>query len=1409
MLTRSITHQEITQKAILQTTAEVCKTQALQQGRDFVQPSVLTVESLTEACSSPTSAKGFQQAINTVCDSNAGIDKHHMLDAEYHFDNESFEKGQNLIKYGVTAVKNAANEKNYEMARERLGEIMHTIQDFYSHSNWIELGNLFPYSNLTRPDGKIDNTAAAYEDTIRLERFIQLSIRFATQSISTPEPAHEPMQLDTTRMTVTERQRRLTQNLCLYCGSPRHILSMCPIRPPRQMNQMKPLTTVLNLTTTATPSAYQIHSITGRLLSKRQVCHSVSPLLLQIGILHMEKIHLLVLEESTTDVILGRPWLEQHHPVISWRSGEVLKWGNSCFQDCLSEFPVPSSPLPEQLSVCATSIESPMEKCNFFCPERASKLPPHWPWDCAIDLLPGAPVPKGRIYAVPWHPDERGDAGCHQELANTLYHHQQLQRFLGFSNFYHHFIQDYSSITSPLTSLLRNKPKSLSWTPAATEAFNNLKEAFTTAPLLVHPDTNRPFIVEVNASTTGVGEVLSQQQGNPSRLHPCAFFSRKLNPAEANYDIGICELQALAGGSKKSVLTDHKNLESRWYHPQWNGQTERKIQEIGHFLRTFCHGHQDSWNQFLEWAEYTQNPCASHPPDSHHCRARPTCRNCDDNCSGNILKDIIDEKKLTSGYFGLKKKSGKCSHGGFLDFSSLSEPRGGINKDTHSSSHGDLHEDAARVAIAATRELLEDIRGFLGDSDFLRLMGFSQSSVLCFAIDTTGSMGDDIDEVRRVTFDITDRMRDTVSEYILVPFNDPDFGPLIRTTDPDEFKLQINALQPHDGGDAPELCLSGLRLALTGSPPQTKIYVFTDADAKDKELKSTVLALIESTKSVVNFMLTNGFAARRRRSVDLNQGQNQNYSTRISNPLNQVYEDLALASGGQAIEVTKATLPHATRIIVDASTSSLVTVFQAVRNPGKEESFSFIVDDSLKNMTIYITGTSLVFNITSPSGDSQTNEELNGTLGLVEHVGNFYSVRLTILDQVGLWNINIASLQPYTIKVLGQSDIDFLFNFVELSEGAHSGYSVLSGRLPENRNVTLLLTIMGGDTVTPTEVALVKSSDSQTINGTLEKLADGKFLVTMNSVPAGEFVVRVIGERSSSRASNGRFQRQSITQQRASSLVITAWTDEVWEPGKTLSIPFTVVNNSSDVLLNINARNDRGFATVFPSSLYVGSGNSGNSAVNITAPPNTPSGTQVTLTIEAETSGKSDFNYAVLKLTVVSPITDFTSPVCEIVSVNANCSGNCSLSSWELSANLTDGNGTGIMSLILRQGLGTLNTTTTIGGEGVNVTLASYSASCCSEVMELVAVDGAGNVGTCLKSITSAVTTTSNTFMSTTSTTNSMTTATATTTATTTVTMTSTPSTNATPDSDGCPFDPPISFWLSVGAFLLFHVLCF
>lgn len=60
----------------------------------------------------------------------------------------------------------------------------------------------------------------------------------------------------------------------------------------------------------------------------------------------------------------------------------------------------------------------------------------------------------------------------------------------------------------------------LSWIDKASAAFSKLKLAFTSAPILVYRNPELPFVVEVDASTTGVGTVLSRWQGTPEKLHP-------------------------------------------------------------------------------------------------------------------------------------------------------------------------------------------------------------------------------------------------------------------------------------------------------------------------------------------------------------------------------------------------------------------------------------------------------------------------------------------------------------------------------------------------------------------------------------------------------------------------------------------------------------------------------------------------------------------------------------------------------------------------------------------------------------------------------------------------------------------------------------------------------------------------
>ena len=108
---------------------------------------------------------------------------------------------------------------------------------------------------------------------------------------------------------------------------------------------------------------------------------------------------------------------------------------------------------------------------------------------------------------------------------------RDVQCFLGFANYYRRFIEHFSHIVAPLTHLTRKNTPFL-WSPEAEEAFTYLKRAFTSALVLVHPNPAKPYIVEADASDSAIGAVLSQRNIGTGRLHPVAYLSRTLSPAE-------------------------------------------------------------------------------------------------------------------------------------------------------------------------------------------------------------------------------------------------------------------------------------------------------------------------------------------------------------------------------------------------------------------------------------------------------------------------------------------------------------------------------------------------------------------------------------------------------------------------------------------------------------------------------------------------------------------------------------------------------------------------------------------------------------------------------------------------------------------------------------------------------------
>lgn len=108
-----------------------------------------------------------------------------------------------------------------------------------------------------------------------------------------------------------------------------------------------------------------------------------------------------------------------------------------------------------------------------------------------------------------------------------------IRRFLGFANYFRRFIQDYATIAQPL-EVLTGKHTRFAWGSLQQQAFNALKQALISAPVLRLADVTKPFRVVTDASDTALGGVLLQQESSAAWL-PIAYTSRRLRPEEQNY----------------------------------------------------------------------------------------------------------------------------------------------------------------------------------------------------------------------------------------------------------------------------------------------------------------------------------------------------------------------------------------------------------------------------------------------------------------------------------------------------------------------------------------------------------------------------------------------------------------------------------------------------------------------------------------------------------------------------------------------------------------------------------------------------------------------------------------------------------------------------------------------------------
>ena len=143
---------------------------------------------------------------------------------------------------------------------------------------------------------------------------------------------------------------------------------------------------------------------------------------------------------------------------------------------------------------------------------------------------------------------------------------KQVRSFFGLIGFYRSFISNFSHIATPLSELTKEgESNKVRWDEPQQKAFDSLKQALTMQPILKMADLSKPFTLQVDASSAGLGAVLLQDEEGKKR--PIAYASRKLKPSEKSYAVVEKECLALVWAVQKfhrylygaafTVETDH------------------------------------------------------------------------------------------------------------------------------------------------------------------------------------------------------------------------------------------------------------------------------------------------------------------------------------------------------------------------------------------------------------------------------------------------------------------------------------------------------------------------------------------------------------------------------------------------------------------------------------------------------------------------------------------------------------------------------------------------------------------------------------------------------------------------------------------------------------------------------------
>ncbi|KRY61123.1 Hemicentin-1 [Trichinella britovi] len=373
-------------------------------------------------------------------------------------------------------------------------------------------------------------------------------------------------------------------------------------------------------------------------------------------------------------------------------------------------------------------------------------------------------------------------------------------------------------------------------------------------------------------------------------------------------------------------------------------------------------------------------------------------------------------------------------------------------------------------------------------------------SSLTFVIDTTGSMYDDLQQVRegyeRIFETVAEQKDRLIYNYVLVPFHDPEVKSPIVTQDGNYLRKQLDAIDVQGGGDCPEMTLTGIKLALQSSLPASFIYVFTDARAKDYHLLDELVALVQEKQSQIVFVMTGDCGDR-------------------THPGYVAFEKLASISSGQIFHLDKADVNK----IIEYVRVSLQTRAVRIVAEDKEESGNFEIqfpaDSHLFEMVVSVSGERPQIKLIDPEGQVVKGRNVVQLSNVI--------VEAVTKPKPGIWTLKGSSFGRRSVRVTGKSNLDFKHGFSPFPDSYHSK---LHNQPISGQSTHLIVNVTGlprpGVT---TDAEFINLRGEAIFNGRLHAHSTqfGVYYLDAFTPPEGHFYAKIIGVDEH----NFKFQRLS------------------------------------------------------------------------------------------------------------------------------------------------------------------------------------------------------------------------------------------------------------------------------------------